>query len=174
MKLALGITLPELIIVLVLLAVIITFTVPSLNFLNQAKTLSGATESLYDTLKLTKSESVKQRSNLNVSFVTGANWCFGISDSGALCDCATANSCQIGGVEKVISSQNFPGITLSITNLTGTTTKYAEFEGIRGTVTNTGSVTLSNTDYTTNITINKLGLITICSNNLRSYNACTP
>ena len=174
MKSIFGFTLVEMAIILALVAIIIIFTVPGLDFLNRAKTLTAATESLYDTLKLTKSESVKLRSTLNVSFVTGTAWCFGISDSGNPCNCQTANSCQIGGVERVISSQNYRGITLSVSNLTGTTPKYAEFEGIRGTLTNTGSITLSNTGYATTMNINKLGLITICSDSIRSYNACTP
>jgi Tfp pilus assembly protein FimT len=164
----------ELILVIIILAGIILFVVPNLDFLNRAKTLTAASESLYNALKITKSESTKLRSNLTVSFNTGNNWCFGVSDSGGSCDCSVANSCQIGGVEKVVNSQMYTGITLTVNNLSGSNPRFVEFEGIRGTVTNTGSITFANTGYSTTTSLNKLGLISICSDTVRSYTACTP
>lgn len=169
-----ALSLIELVLVIVILSTIILFVVPNLDFLNRAKTLTAASESLYNTLKITKSESIKRRTNLNVSFTTGANWCFGVSDSGSSCSCTTANSCQIDGVEKVINSQDFNGINLAINNLSGSSPKFAQFEGIRGTVTNTGSITLSNGGYSATISLNKLGLINICSDTIGNYNSCTP
>lgn len=163
-----GFTVVETLITMGLLAIIALAAIPSWNDFVKKKELINATEAIYDTLKLAYSESTKRNTDITVSFISGTNWCVGLSDVGD-CDCKTG-TCTIQGVTHVIDSTSYSGINLSVTDLTSS--KYVTFEGIRGLASNSGTVTLMNSPYSIVLSVNKIGLLKACSNNVSGYSVC--
>lgn len=170
-----GFTLIEGLIVVAILGLITSFAVSSWGSLIAQKRVRASMETLYDTLKMARSESTKQRTNITVSFrnYTGSNpsWCYGISDSGN-CDCRIANACTINGTQ-VIQTDVVTSSVMAVTNLTGTAgSKHIVFEGVRGTASNSGSIQFTNNTATGIVSINAMGFISNCSNTVTGYPAC--
>ncbi len=167
-----GFTLIEFLAVMAILTILMTVGVPALDTILQKSRLRGAAEDLASTLHLARSEAIAHPGNgrvyvsfdQNVSDTT--DWCFGIR-SGSDCDCrvsdptdGTACSLDVGGtpVLKVVSSQEFPGVSLQDLNFTS---DYTDFNPIRGTAKN-GHITLRGERDIT-IIVSALGRVSLCS-----------
>ena len=166
-----GFTLIQLLAAVALLSMLAGISVPAFQNLLERKRLHAATQSIYDDLKRAQSESLKTRTAIFVSFSPGSSWCYGLDSTGT-CDCATSNSCKLGNTEYVVSSSSFKDTSIAITNLSGGSPKYVRFNGLRGVVSNTGSITVSLGSKTAVLSINGAGSVTICSDTLHSYNSC--
>lgn len=96
-----GFTFIELMITLVILGIVIGIsTVPFQNLIAD-QALSKAASQVYYTLQLAKIEAIKRNQKIYVQFCEQQSaWKMGMSDT-ASCDCFTANSCQLDGIEKV-------------------------------------------------------------------------
>lgn len=170
-----GFTLIEGLIVVAIIGIVASFAVSSWGTLIAQKRVRASMETLYDTLKLARSESTKQRTAITVSFRNygGSNpsWCYGLSDSGN-CDCRVANACTINGTTVIQTDEVVPSV-LSVTNLSGADgSKYISFEGTRGTASNSGSIQFTNSTASGTVSINAMGFISNCSNTVTGYPSC--
>lgn len=163
-----GLTLLELLLAITVVLVLIGLAMPSFIEIIQSHRLRQASESFYNDLLLARATAIKQQTTVFVVFQSGTNWCYGLNNNSS-CSCSVTNNCQLNGTTKIITSSNFNGVTLNTSNFSGANTA---FEGVRGTVSNTGTITLSNNGKSVSIIINKMGYIQICSNTFSGYNPC--
>lgn len=109
-----GMSLAELMLVLCISAILLTIAMPAFTEMLDEYRLRSATSALYLQLHQARSEAIKRNQRIRLTFTTdddGATWCFGMStDTG--CDCSEADSCQLGGIERKVSSEAFPGIRI--------------------------------------------------------------
>lgn len=171
-----GFSLIELLVTITVLSLLLGIAVPSYNNFITQKQLRIGTEDLYNYIKIAKSTSLNKQTTVYLSLRTGANWCYGLSDT-ADCDCTVANSCLVNGVQTVLRNSSYSGqpLSLSVAGFSGTASApYIQFQGNRGTVSVGGSAGFSSSGLSTSISTNTKGLVTICSDNISSYISCTP
>lgn len=165
-KKANGFSLIEFVVVMVILTVITLMLLPSLTTYFSQNRLKSVAENLYDDILLGRTSAIEQSTNVTLAVKTGANWCYGMTTN-TNCDCATANSCNLGQT----TNTSFPKTSLSATNLTVSgTNSIVTFDYVRAapsfaTATN-GIVAISSTlnnNQQITITINQLGTATMCS-----------
>ncbi len=106
-----GFTLVELMVALAVTAIVLTMAVPSFTSLLERSRLKAAANAMYDDIRFARTVAIKNNKDIYISFTTGDNWCYGLSDNG-VCNCGTASSCQVEGVDRVLSGSDFSGITL--------------------------------------------------------------
>ncbi len=170
-----GFTLIEGLIVITILGIVTGFAVTNWGQLMAQKRVRASMETLYDTLKLARSESKKQRTNITVSFRnyggTAPSWCYALSDIGN-CDCRVVNACTINGTAAIQTDLINPS-TLSVTNLSGVAgAKLISFEGIRGTASHSGSIEFTNNSASGTVSVSAMGFINNCSNTVTGYPSC--
>lgn len=161
-----GFTLVELVVTLAVAAILAMIAVPSYNNMLESMRARRATESMVAAFYNAKSEAVKRNAFVRVVFTTsnsGATWCYGLTEL-TTCNCTTANSCQLDGVDRVVSNAQFSGIAA-----TASATTFS-FNPIRGTV-NAGNVQFtSNTQgYQSRAVVSDRGRITTCSTSGAGY-----
>ncbi|MHB1948171.1 MAG: GspH/FimT family protein [Gammaproteobacteria bacterium] len=163
---ALGITLTEMLIAILIIVIITLISIPSITNLLNNHRLDATAETLYYNLQYARTEALKRNALVYVSFTTGDNWCYGLN-AGASCDCTTAGSCGLGAVAPTSSGQ----ITLT---QSGYGSGYISFEGSHGAANNNGSLTMTLTGGSSliTLTIGKLGDIQMCSTDISGYNPC--
>jgi len=167
-----GLTFLEVIVALGILGIIVGLAIPSFQDIVNRNRLKAVTETFYNDLKYAHSESIKRRSDIYVTFTAGTNWCYGIDDS-APCECATADSCQIDGIEKVMRGVGSSDSIAVSGFTTGGGGSYVQFEGIRGVANNSGAISISRSGISATVSSNRLGLISNCSNDIASYQSCS-
>ncbi|WP_116475057.1 GspH/FimT family pseudopilin [Zobellella maritima] len=130
-----GLTLIELLVGMLVLAVLLSIAVPSFQTLRQQYTVRSAGMAIYADLQLARSEAVQRNKDITVCFSGSgtANWSYQINDLVDSSDCS-------GGINEIIestNSQHYPVVTL--------TSSYGHltFKPRRNTLTS-GNVTLSN------------------------------
>ena len=168
MKIRDGFTLIEALVSISILGILLAMAIPAWDNFIQQKRLISATEALQDTFRLAHSESVTHQATITVSFVVGANWCVGLSDVGN-CNCNTAGSCLIKGVQRVFGSTTYLGVSFTAAGFAGTNVQY---DGARGVASDSGNITLTNGNYSTSLTNNRTGLVSICSDTVAGYSGC--
>lgn len=105
-----GFTLIELLTGLTIVAIIASVSIPSFQDFRLRQRLKGVATNLFTDLQYARSEAVQRNGRLAVSFAVGANWCYGIHEGAAPCNCAIApGSCSI----KTVQSTDYPGVTMS-------------------------------------------------------------
>ena len=182
-----GFTLIEMIATVAVLAVLVTVGIPSFQETIDKRRLTGAAEQLQADLQYARSEAIKRNGNVFVSFtlVSGTDWCYGMSSTTATCNCNTATSCQLDGVEKVVNEDGFRNISLGVASITGNNLNFEPRRGLVSVNSNatpiaTGSVTLTSNIGTTSakvlrIDVSRLGRVKLCSpstGNLSGYPTC--
>ena len=105
-----GFTLIELVVTVAVLAILLGVAVPAFQDTLAKHRLVGAAEQLYADLNYARGEAIKRNTSVVVSFSTFTDWCYGIAL--AACACGTPGNCQLDGVEKIVSSANFRGVSL--------------------------------------------------------------
>ncbi|OIN10369.1 GspH/FimT family pseudopilin [Oceanisphaera psychrotolerans] len=149
-----GLTLIELLIGLVVMAVLLSIAVPSFQILRQQYTVRSAGMAIYADLQLARSEAIKRNKDITVCFSGSgtASWKYQINDLVDPANCA-------GTVTQVIEeldSQNYPAVTLTASY--GSLT----FRPRRGTLAS-GNVTLSNGSQEMKIITWNNSIIRTCS-----------
>ena len=155
----LGVTTMELLIVMV--------AVPSLLSFSQNNRLKMTADNLFAALQLARSEAIKRSATIYVSIRTGDNWCYGFG-TGSGCNCATANTCNLGTTAAPQTQQ----ISLSSTGISGNA---FQIEGTRGAANVSGAkilMTLYGQSVAVGLVINQVGNMYLCSSSFSGYQTC--
>ena len=167
-----GFTLVELVVTLAVAAILATIAVPAFNNTLEYLRARRATETMVAAFYNAKSEAIKRNTFVRVVFKTsnaGATWCHGLTQE-TDCDCTTANSCVLDGVERVINNTQFKGIAATVTTNTSGGVPAFNFNPLRGTV-NPGNVkfTSDGQGFQSKAVLSGKGRITTCSDTGTGY-----
>jgi prepilin-type N-terminal cleavage/methylation domain-containing protein len=165
-----GFVLSELLIALVIISILALVAAPSFQTLVQENRATAAGESFYSDMELARSQALRKQSTVYVAVRTGTNWCYGLSDNGATCDCSISNSCLFNGVEKVVKSTEYPGVSIAIAS--GFNSSAVSFEGTHGTTGRAGQVDFASGSSTMSVAVGAMGGIKACSSNIGGYSPC--
>ncbi len=169
-----GFTLVELMVTLSVLAIVLAVGVPSFTEMLDKNRVKAASLALYDDIQFARSAAIRNSSEVYVSFTgSGATWCWGISE-GATCSCTTANSCMVDGINKVVSSSEFTGVSLSATAFaTGSSLAFEPRRGLAQNTTGTnysGGLTFKSArDKTITTQLSIVGRVSQCSTDVGGF-----
>lgn len=145
-----GFTLIEGLIVVAILGIIATFAISNWSQLITQKRVRASMESLYDSLKLARSESLKQQTDITIKCIV--------------------NSCSIDDTE---ISKFQSGLYFGKDNDDNTITSQSiTFEGTRGTASKSLKLTFTDSSYSGTVSINAMGSINNCSDTVTGYPKC--
>ena len=168
-----GFTLLESLITLAVFSLIAAAATSSYHNFISNKRLENAATQIYTDLKLARSEAMKQKQNIFVSFSQkNGNWCYGLNEN-APCNCMKLDDCHLKGNEKVVRGDSFQDIELQQARFAGKSTSTA-FEPTRGFASGNGvkngTIWLkANNDSQIAIIINRVGRVRFCSEDLGAY-----
>lgn len=166
-----GFTLIELMIVMGIVAIGIALAVPSFENTMQRRETTSKAESLAAFLAYAQSVALKKNREISVqlSYTAANNWCIGVAESSAGCDCTGAdntNLCTVDGVTRILNSadQVRSGMTAHAAD-----TLFV-FDPVRGTMisgdlVNPHHFTLQseNTKYELRVDVGVTGRIKVCN-----------
>lgn len=157
-----GFTLIELMLAIVIMAILLAIAVPSFTSQFQKQRLKGAAERLVSEIQFARSEAVGSNDDIlvNVQSTGGNDWCIGLAIAGSGCDCSAGTNCEIDGNERIVSGNNFGGVTMAAVDTT------IEFDTVRG-LPDGGSPPDFDFDgengKRVGVRVNQLGRVSICS-----------
>lgn len=164
-RMSAGFTLPELMIVVAVIAILAAMAAPSFKDTFQAQRVEGATEALLAALQNAKAEAIKTNSTMRIVFkpdtvgVSHSTWCYGMTKAGdATCVCTAdadaTNDCATGSV---VQSTDYAGVKLRYN-----TDAFRTFNPLRGT-SNGGTVTFDGgNNKMLGVSILTIGKIRVC------------
>lgn len=154
-----GYTLVETLLVLAVLAIALTSSIPAFSGLLDRQRLRAAATALHDVFQAAQGEALRRGATIGLSLRSDdAQWCAAPSDSGA-CDCLQAGACRLAGIESpVLDGARFPGVRLDTNFPAGA----ALFHPPRGTAT-AGTARLENRAGRAEVVVNGLGRIRACA-----------
>ena len=165
-----GFTLIESMITVAIMAIVATFALPVLTSGLTNNSLKSASQELLSEISLARTTAMKNNANVEISFVDGANWCYGIDhDTSNTCSCSTKTNCT-----KVIDYTNYSDITLD-NKLNSSNTKLL-FTSNRGRLHSSegtsGTLEFDRNGTKVSVDINKLGKARTCSSHVGGMGAC--
>jgi type IV fimbrial biogenesis protein FimT len=182
-----GFTLLEMLIAMAVMAIMITYAVPSMSTFYANQRLIGAAEQVYGHLQQARSEAVARNVTTYANFAVDGtdSWEYGVSSANSLCDLTvtsptTANACVIsvddgdgtldpgdGSVDTGdlvlmrFTDVDYDGVTMNIASFSSGNTQFV-FDPLRGTSTS-GQVNLTNNGNSVRVTVSLLGRVAICT-----------
>lgn len=160
-----GFTLIELLITLAVLAILISIGVASYSGIFSQQALIQKTERVYHILRLANSEAIKLNKKVYVRFCQLGStevWKIAMSDQ-PHCDCFTALSCKIDGLEVVEELADGKSLLTSMSDVTFNNNQVS-FSPMRFGI-NPGSITLTNGNGAKLKVIQSTMRLKICSPN---------
>lgn len=107
-------SLVEMLILVLIVGVLLGLSAPQFGKMLTRYRLKSATDTLYYSLHTARSEAIKRNAKIRLNFRStngGVSWCYGLK-LGASCDCTVQNSCELDGIERVVSSERFPNVVM--------------------------------------------------------------
>lgn len=181
-----GFTLVEVLVVLSIIAIGLTFAIPSWNEARSKRELVSASEQLAVFLSAGRSLAVKHNKEVAVNLVyqDASTWCVGLIDTGSACDCTVEDAnrpdfCAVGGVAQILHANDFSRTEL----VSHSADASFAFDGVRGTLISTDledphffNLKSANGKYGLQVGVSATGNTIICnwleSANVPSYRAC--
>lgn len=158
-----GLTLIELLMTLFIVGIISSISMASYQGLIANQALTHRAGQIYYTLQLAKSEAIKRNKKIYVHFCQQQLvWKMGLSES-ASCDCFSANSCLLDGIEKVHDVVDGKKLFIKNNGLTFVGSQ-ASYGALRFTVA-TGTITLTNSEQKSLSVIQSAMRLRVCSPN---------
>lgn len=150
----------ELLITVAVIGITVTLGAPAIIDSFKSQKVKGATQSGYFILQYARSVAISKGNDVTLDFVSGSNWCIGVSDSGP-CDCNVANSCLVDNVQQQILEADYAGVEMdNLTFNAGTSV----IDGQRGMAAgNAGSLELTDGDNTLRLEMSDLARVRICA-----------
>lgn len=166
----LGVTLPELMIALSVLAIMMSMSVPSYSeFINKRK-VSGAANLVATFFENVKMESVKRNQFASITYkkaVNGTDWCLGaVMGKDLVCDCMAATAeCLIDSSPAILSNTSFSQLNNLVASFSDNTISYDPVRGILTDPADSVAIELKHSaeDFRVNISVNATGSIRKCS-----------
>ena len=158
-----GFTLLELLIVMVILAVVLAWGIPSWRSFLEKDRLRNAAEASAGALNDARMEAIKRNAAVYAQFKGTTTWCLGVSTQSS-CDCqqtdkTASDYCSI----QRISGDDFPGVSLDASSAS----YQAGFDPVRGTLDSASSahtlVFSSGGGYQVDVNVGIIGSVGICS-----------
>ena len=183
---AVGFTLLELLIVLVIMAILLAVAIPAYNGIQDRARLKAAAQALVGDLDYLRTDAARRDHGSQVSLVFNRvdnnQWCYGLSE-GLDCDCTVTDpnaplACTLpvaGGKRmRVVTSDDFrsrvqldePGFPVNASGRPAT-----RFSAIRG-LAEPGEAEFSTADRSIEVQLTALGRIVICSPSELGYPEC--
>lgn len=168
-----GMTLIELMVSIVILAILAAVAIPTFNDFFQKSRVRGAADAIVSLLATARLEAVKSDRNVAVAFGgTTAAWCVGgnsadepdlgnpVLDAEA-CDCTTDGDCLVSSTESRVRSTDYTGVTIDVVSPAFT------FDSKLGTLSDfddaeTVNLTSPNGRFTVRVAVSALGHATVC------------
>ena len=159
-----GVTLIEMMIVVIIIGIIAAVAVPSFDNYFERQRVKRAAEDIYGLILQAKSEGPIRDVGMSVSVDTDT-WCVGFDET-PNCDCATS-ACRIdvatatgaNGVVQVVSGADHPDVTIA-SGLAAAT-----FALPRGIPTASGNITVSSGGYSLEVQVSPEGRVRLCNPN---------
>lgn len=159
-------TLVEVLLVLVIVAIIAGLTIPYMGHYLEARRIEGAAGAVFSDLNVARTHATAQQVPVTVVFQTGSSWCVGIT-TGFSCDCSTQGACDLGQTD----STAFSNVSLSLSGFAGGTSTV--FSATRGSAVPAGNVILTASSGTIQVQLSEAGFLKYCSDQgLGGYSAC--
>ena len=160
-----GMSLIELSISLCIMIVLLSATAPAFTGMLDQHRLKSATSTLYLSIHHARSEAIKRNQKIRLTFKTshqGTVWCYGLKVDAA-CNCTVPASCQIDGLERIVDSAGYPGV--SIDPHISSPGDHFTFENIRWITAGTfGHVRLNSSEAKqTRVIVSRMGRTRLCS-----------
>jgi Tfp pilus assembly protein FimT len=150
----------ELLITVAVIGITVTLGAPAIIDSFKSQKVKGATQSGYFMLQYARSVAISKGTDVTIDFVSGNNWCLGVSDSGP-CECNVANSCLVDNVEQRVVAADYSGVQMNNLTFNGGT---SVIDGQRGMAAgNAGTLELSDGDNTLRLVMSNLARVRICS-----------
>ena len=184
-KRAMGFTIIELMIVMVIVAIGVALAVPTFRSITEKRQLTSAAESVAAFMNLAQSAAVKHDRDVSVNMQrTNFNaWCVGATLGATACDCneddtTAANFCDINGVPRriqhvdVISNANYQLLQSIQVNDAASANSNVIYDPVRGTLLNLESISFqmhTNTgsggdkEFQLNVNVLPTGNVSICT-----------
>lgn len=159
-----GFTLTEALLAVTVLAILTSLAVPSFTYMVRSNQVKTTAESIYQFLGVARSEAIKLDSNVSVNIQTGSSWCVG-SRASSTCNCNTAGNCNLNRIDNT----QFGSSTVTVT---GFNNGNITFDAKRGTVTESGTITVARGNFSIQINVNQMGTLSICSTEIGGYTSC--
>jgi len=181
-----GFTIIEMMLVVAIISIFAGMAIPSIsNFRDKQRAISPA-EAIYSLVAYARSEAIARSAMVYVDVKVTAldtpttTWAIGVSTNSGGCDpdvtdLSLANACalDVGGqkVLKRITSSDYPGVSLE------TNEDQIDFDPVRGTVGNAGTITLSFKNRDLFVKVSPIGRVKVCTdpanNTVGGYSSCT-
>jgi len=165
-----GFSLVELLVTIAIAAIVLVIAIPSFNALLVRNRLRSAAETMRSEINMARSEALKRRQNVVVSFSLAGDgsWCYGLRVGATSCDCTTtsgATACYLdvdgsnAPVLRVTKGTQFRDITMDELPFGGDLV----FSSVRPSVT-AGNISFSSPhSQTVQIVTNDVGRVRLCS-----------
>jgi type IV fimbrial biogenesis protein FimT len=115
----LGVSLVELMVVVVVLAMLATFALPAFADLTARQRLRGAADNLRGDLVFARSEAIKRQTHVFVVFSRGAQWCYAVTLD-PTCGCDRVCNSPDSLLRQIHSSESAEGVELLTATFAGT------------------------------------------------------
>lgn len=159
-----GFTLIELVVVLAITGILMVMAVPVLNEQIDKRRLVAVVDAIYGDLQYARSEAIRSNQNVQISFTSGANWCYGMTLGATACDCTVVASgagyCELKRVDYV----DFPKVSIPVSAGISFSANIAAFDPVRAVASESGHVIMQSAQgKQAQVNLAKLGRISVCA-----------